>query len=232
LVRFAYGDKLADQLKRLAIEPQLWRECTMKKNASGTGIIIVAIRGSVRPGNATSKVLDVAADEIRKDPRITLEIVDPADLNLPFPGEESDSTDARDLQELVKSATGVILSTPEYHGGFSSVMKLVIENLGFPSVLAGKPVALLGVAAGQIGAIKSLEALRSVCSHVGALVLPGPVSVANVRTVLDAEGNITDERTEKMVRGLGTNLIDHIHSHVCPAVALEAMVRGEALSSC
>ena len=36
-------------------------------------------------------------------------------------------------------------------------MKLVIENLGFPSVLAGKPVALLGMAAGAIGAIKSLE---------------------------------------------------------------------------
>ncbi len=202
----------------------------MTKDASG--IRIVAVKGSVRPGNATSKVLDIVADEIRKDSRLTLDIVDPANLDLPFPGEESDSDDARDLQELVKSATGVILSTPEYHGGFSSVIKLVIENLGFPSALAGKPVALLGVAAGQIGAIKSLEALRSVCSHVGALVLPGPVSVANVRTVLDAEGNITDERTEKMVRGLGTNLIDHIHSHVCPAVALEAMVRGEALSSC
>ena len=59
--------------------------------------------------------------------------------------------------------------------------KLVIENLGFPSVLAGKPVALVGVAAGRIGAIKSLEQLRGVCSHVGALVLPGAVSVAGVR---------------------------------------------------
>jgi FMN reductase len=204
----------------------------MNDGASGTGIEIVAIRGSVRPGNATARVLDIVADEIRKDPRITLEIVDPADLDLPFPGEESDSSDPGKLQELVKGATGVILSTPEYHGCFSSVLKLVIENLGFPSVLAGKPVALLGVAAGQIGAIKSLEVLRGVCSHVGALVLPGPVSVANVRTVLDAEGNITDERTEKMVRGLGKNLIDHVHSHVCPAVSLEAMVRGEALSSC
>ena len=63
--------------------------------------------------------------------------------------------------------------------------KLIIENLGFPSVLATKPVALLGVAAGQIGAIKSLEQLRSVLSHVGAIVLPGPVSVAGVQGVFD-----------------------------------------------
>ena len=73
----------------------------------------------------------------------------------------------------MKSATGVILATPEYHGSFAAVMKLVIENLGFPSLLAGKPVALLGVAAGQIGAIKSLEQLRSVCSHAALLCCQG-----------------------------------------------------------
>ena len=58
---------------------------------------------------------------------------------------------------MIRRSTGVVLATPEYHGSFSSVMKLMIENLGFPSVLAGKSVALLGVAGGSIGAIKSLE---------------------------------------------------------------------------
>ncbi len=94
-------------------------------------------------------------------------------MNLPLPGTAPDSSEAKELRELVRKANGVILATPEYHGGFSSVMKLVIENLGHPSVLSGKPVALLGVAGGRIGAIKSLENLRSVCSHVGAIVLPG-----------------------------------------------------------
>jgi len=87
------------------------------------------------------------------------------------------------LQQQVSDATGVIFATPEYHGSYSSVIKLVIEQLGFPSVLSGKPIALLGVAAGSIGAIKALEHLRSVCSHVGAIVLPGPVSVAAVHKV-------------------------------------------------
>jgi FMN reductase len=48
-------------------------------------------------------------------------------------------------------------------------MKLAIDNLGFPSMLSGKPISLLGVAAGVIGAIKSLEELRGICSHVGAV---------------------------------------------------------------
>ena len=60
----------------------------------------------------------------------------------------------------------MVLATPEYHGSFSSVMKLLIENMGFPSVLAGKPISLLGVAAGRIGAIKSLENLRDLIDYM------------------------------------------------------------------
>ncbi len=120
----------------------------------------------------------------------------------------------------------MVLATPEYHGSYSSVIKLVIENLGFPSVMAGKPVALLGVAAGVIGAIKALEHLRSVCSHIGAIVLPGPVSVAGVEKVFDAEGRCLDPATEKRIRSVATNLIDYIHANICPRMALEAMVRG------
>jgi FMN reductase len=129
------------------------------------------------------------------------------------------------MRSAVKAATGVILATPEYHGSFSSVLKLAIENLGFPSVLAGKPIALLGVAAGQIGAIKSLEHLRSVCSHVGAIVLPGPVSVAGVNKLFDADGNCLDPSVEKRVRGTATGLLNYIQANICPRFALEEMVR-------
>ncbi len=144
------------------------------------GIRIVAVSGSVRPGNSTSKALALVIDEFRKHPEIVLRVIDPASMELPLPGTGDGSPATQTLKAAVAEATGVVLATPEYHGSYSSVIKLVIENLGFPSVMAGKPVALLGVASGAIGAIKALEHLRSVCSHIGAIVLPGPVSVAGV----------------------------------------------------
>src|SRR6185436_8605191 len=107
----------------------------------------------------------IVADELRQHPKVSMDFVNPAELRLPFPGQDPDSSDTRILQRIVVNATGVILVTPEYNGSFSSVMKLVIENLGFPSALAGKPVALLGVAAGQIGAIKAMEGLSIGCTH-------------------------------------------------------------------
>ncbi len=189
------------------------------------GIRIVAVLGTARPENYTSKALALVIDEIGKHENIALDLIDPAAQDLPFPGADPDSAETKALQDLVSGATGVIFSTPEYHGSFSSMAKLIIENLGFPSVLAGKPVALVGVAAGRIGAIKALEHLRSVLSHIGAVVLPGPVSVAGVQQVFDDKGRCLDENIETLIRGVATNLIDYINSNICPRMALERIVR-------
>lgn len=94
-------------------------------------------------------------------------------------------------------------------------------------VLAKKPVALLGVAGGRIGAIKSLEQLRAVCAHTGAVVIPGSVSVAGVRAAFNAEGACLDQDVETSLRGLATGLMDFVKDFVCPKYALEAMIRGE-----
>jgi len=103
-------------------------------------------------------------DALRQS-RVDPVVFDARTLSLAFPGHP-DPGDGERLRTAIAAAPGVILATPEYHGSFCAMTKLIIENLGFPSVLAGKPVALVGVAAGRIGAIKSLEQLKSVCAHI------------------------------------------------------------------
>jgi chromate reductase len=188
-------------------------------------IRVVLINGSVRPGNYTSMASALVVDELKKHPKVSVEVINPLALDLPLPGVNPHAEGTRRLQEAVKKATAVILATPEYHGSLSSVMKLVIENLGFPSVLAGKPVALLGVAAGSIGAIKSLEQLRSIASHIGAIVLPLPVSIPNVLKVFDPSGRALDPAIEKLIRSLATNVMNYIHQNICPSVTLERLLR-------
>lgn len=195
-------------------------------DTSPRGIRIVTLLGTPRPGNFTSKALELVHDELRQK-GTSVESFDPAGMSLAFPGQGI-TEDAKRMQESVEAASGLVLATPEYHGCFSSMLKLMIENLGFPSAMAGKPVALMGVASGQIGAIKSLEQLRGVCSHVGSIVLPGPVSVAGVHKLFDEEGHCLDEATEKRVRGVATNLLDYLQQNVCPRFALEAFVREQA----
>jgi NAD(P)H-dependent FMN reductase len=184
---------------------------------------IVCISGTSRPNNYTSRALAVVVDEFQslKEP---VSVYDARDLSLSFPGFPR-TEDAERLRASVGTAKGVVLSTPEYHGGFSAMTKLILENLGFPSLLKGKPVALLGVAAGRIGAIKSLEQLRGICSHTGALVLPGAVSVAGVQSAFDEEGNCTNASVEASLRGLAVAMKEFIQDYICPKHTLEAMVR-------
>ncbi len=185
---------------------------------------IVAISGTSRPDNYTARALAVVIDELRSR-KHQVQLVNARELTLGFPGHEQ-TPDAAKLIESVEAAAAIVLASPEYHGSFAAMTKLIIENLGFPSVLRGKPVALLGVAAGRIGAIKSLEQLRGVCAHVGALALPMSVSIAGVRSAFDGD-TVTDPGTEKVLRGLAASLEEFLHEYVCPKQALEAIVRNE-----
>jgi FMN reductase len=193
---------------------------------SPANIRIAVVLGTSRPGSYTAMALQLVVDELQQH-GVAFDVIDPRTLSLAFPGVGEPDDTVRKMGETVKQATGVIIATPEYHGTFPATLKLIIENLQFPSSLASKPVALLGVAAGQIGAIKSLEHLRSVCSHVGAIVLPGPVSVAKVQTLFDQDGHCTEPRTEKRIRGVVGNLLRYIQDSVCPKAALEAAVREQ-----
>ncbi len=181
---------------------------------------IVVIGGSVRPNNYTAQACRFVCDELEKHPEVTYEWIDPIDLVLGLPGQEVEGRDAEMLQEKVAAATGVILSTPEYHGGISSVCKLIIDNLDYPSKLAGKPVGMVGVAAGAIGAIKALEQLQSICTHVGSIVLPGSASVARCHETL------RDQEVQALLAGVAQNMISYIDNHICPKIALENMVRN------
>ena len=91
--------------------------------------------------------------------------------------------------------------------------------------------AILGTSRPGNFTAKALEHLRSVLSHVGAIVLPGPVSVAGVQNMFDEEGRCTDAAIEKMLRGVATNLVEYIRGQICPRLALEEMMRrGPALN--
>ena len=187
---------------------------------------IVCISGTNRPDNYTARALGIVVDELRHS-QVNPVVFDARALALAFPGHP-DPGDGERLRTAIAAAPGGVLATPAYHGSFCAMTKLMLEHLGFPSVLAGKPVALVGVAAGRIGAIKSLEQLKSVCAHIGALVVPGAVSVAGVQSLFDDQGRCTDADVETLLRGVAHALLTFLKDYICPRHILEDMVRSDA----
>ncbi len=168
---------------------------------------IVALLGTSRPGNLTRRVLEVVLAALRAHPGTEVMLLDPAELSLPFPGQPGSYPDVARLLSSIREAHGVVMATPEYQGTYTAILKLVIENLGYPSVLAGKPVALVGVASGRFGAGKAIEHLRGVCGHLGAIALPSAICVAQVQRVLDADGRCTDPHLERLAGELARSLL-------------------------
>jgi len=90
---------------------------------SNNGCIqIVVVCGSVRPGNYTRMAVDVVAASLSAHPDVSVQLVDPSDLDLPLPGLGAASESVSELQRAVRGATTVILATREYRGSFSRVM--------------------------------------------------------------------------------------------------------------
>lgn len=176
-------------------------------------IHLVAVSGSVRKDGHTRRFLDLLVTLLERHPGVTVDCIDPGEFDLAFPGEP----EARELERLlvarVALADGIVLSTPEYHGSYSSVLKVLIDNMGYPSVMAGKPIALLGIATGRLGAVKALEHLRSVCSHIGAIVLPYPVSVAEAHNKIDEAGCCTDPDLFALMENCAGQLVAYTRNH-------------------
>ena len=190
-------------------------------------IEIVTLAGSVRPDNYTEKALAVVVDELENQPNVVVHQINLGEIDFALPGRPLRDPRVKELQQIIRNATAVVIATPEYHGTFSSLIKLVIENLGHPNALKGKPVALLGVAGGRIGAIKSLEHLRSVSAHLGAVVIPSLLSLDRVRERFDLDGSPLDDETETLLRGLADALLEYIDEYVCPKFKLEEMLSVE-----
>jgi NAD(P)H-dependent FMN reductase len=70
--------------------------------------------------------------------------------------------------DQMAAAEGVILVTPEYHGSHSGVIKLVLDNLGYPSVLRGKPVGVVALGAARFAGARAADSLFSVLAHIRA----------------------------------------------------------------
>jgi len=146
-------------------------------------------------------------------------------MMLAFPGEYNAPLVAEELMTRVGVADALVLATPEYHGSYSSVIKAIIDNLGYPSAMAHKPAILLGVASGKIGAVKALEHLRSVCAHVGTIVLPNPVSIALVEEVFSEQGICMHPEVAGLIERAADYLLDYLRGITPDEPSLEEVVR-------
>jgi chromate reductase len=152
--------------------------------------------GSQRENSYTARCVEVLMSMFNEHKNVKTIAFNPyeQDLNWSLSG---DADNLKVLKRDITDASGIILATPEYHGSYSSTLKWIIDHLGYPSVIAHKPVGLIGVASGELGAVKALEHLRGVCAHIGAYVMPKAISIPRVELFIDQTSSVEHHRYRK-----------------------------------
>lgn len=181
-------------------------------------IQITGICGSLSPAGATRRALTLALQGAENVGAQTF-LLDLREFDLPFAesGFASEKfPDVARFNHIVRQSDGLIWATPEYHGSFSGALKNALD-LGSFEEYEGKMVALVGVAAGQIGAINALSHLRTVGRQLHAWVLPQQVSIAKAYGAFDAEGRLNDSKLAASVEELGAELAKWARLHAAVA---------------
>jgi chromate reductase len=168
-------------------------------------IRVIAIAGSLR---AESRSRFVAQAAIGLAPEgVEVEVFELADVPLYNSDLEADGGPpaVRSLKAAVSQADGLLLVAPDYNHGMSGVLKNAIDWLSRPaygSPLAGKPVALIGLAHSDTGGALALSQLKPVL--LGTLAEPFPIRdvlIPHAAQKVGPEG-ITDAKTEERVQRL------------------------------
>jgi chromate reductase len=108
------------------------------------------------------------------------------------------------LKRAIADADALLLATPEYNHCIPGVLKNAIDWASRParsSVLAGKPVAVMGASPGRGGTARAQAQLRDGLTYTGSLVLPLPeLLVPLAGTKFDDAGDLIDPDTRAEVR--------------------------------
>jgi len=88
---------------------------------------------------------------------------------------------------------------PEYNGGFPGILKLFIDTVP-PAMFYGKKAGLVGVSVGRAGNTRGTDQFTNVLNYLQVNVLHSKPPLSLIDTLVDEQGTITHEVTEKILR--------------------------------
>ena len=164
---------------------------------------VVVIVGSLRKESFNRKMAKAIA--AMAPATLKLEIVEIGQLplfNQDF--EASPTAEVTAFKERVSRADALLFVTPEYNRGLPGVLKNAIDVGSRPygrSAWAKKPAAVVSVTPGALGAFGANHHLRQSAVFLDMPMMPQPEAyLSNAGALFDADGKLTDEKTEAFLR--------------------------------
>ena len=166
---------------------------------------VMGICGSYSIKSANGNLLEMAKKLFNED-GIQMDIWGYSSSPLPIAGADGCWNDDNVLkfQEMAKSADAYILSSPEYHGTMSGVMKNQLDYLNF-NLVGGKVWGLMSTLGGQSNTT-TLNHMRISARWLHGHVIPEQLAIGRIKEAFNDNGDFIDgmmaERMEKLVESM------------------------------
>jgi chromate reductase len=126
-----------------------------------------------------------------------------------------------ELKRRIRAADALLFVTPEYNYSIPGVLKNAIDWASRPygdNAWYGKPAAIMGASIGGIGTARCQYHLRQVFVFLNVHPINEPeVMIGRAAERFDAQGDLRDETSKKLIRQLLQNLVDWTQRLRAPA---------------
>jgi len=168
---------------------------------------ILGLAGEYR---ATSKsgMLVNAALQMAEERGAEIHFWDLAEKPLPLVGEEGcwSHPNVKAFQELLSSCDAFLLSSPEYHGTMSGVMKNTMDWM-YDKHVGGKVFGLMSTLGGVTNA-NTLNHMRISLRWLHGWPVPEQLAVGHVKDAFDEEGRLVDDSLNERLSALVDAVLD------------------------
>ncbi len=171
---------------------------------------ILGFVGSLRKGSY-NKALMRAASELLPE-NVQLEVFDLSGIPSFNQDEERQPPPVvREFKAKIRGADAILIASPEYNYSIPGVLKNAIDWASRPygdNAFEGKPVAVMSASTGMLGGARAQYHLRQSFVFLNMHPVNRPeVMLAFAKDNVDANGNVTNEVTRKLVGELIESLV-------------------------
>ncbi len=154
---------------------------------------IAILAGSNRRESASSRMARYLQTRIR-DLGHSAQLFDLREIPLPLYDPDADEQPAavREMDRLLKECDAVILTSPEYHGTISGVLKNALDYLSSEH-FDGKAVLSVSAAGGAVG-VSSLTHMQAIVRNLHGVNCPDWISIGGDQRKFGIDGEPENER--------------------------------------
>lgn len=181
---------------------------------------ILSFAGALRAGSISKLLVQEAGHALSEQHGVIADYVDLKDY--PFPVYDTDTEQNIGIPDSIihlalriRDANALIIASPEYNGGISSVLKTLVDWLSRvkPSPLAGKFLLLLSASPSGSGGVLGLWHTRVPFEACGVHVFPYMVAVPRAKNAFDESGRLVDEKSRNKVNEIVDAFVRHVSAH-------------------